>query len=57
VEITPVVSIDRYTLGDGKPGPVTKRIQQQFMSIVTGRAPDPHHWLTPVPVAAGAASR
>lgn len=57
VEITPVVSVDRHTLGDGKPGPVTGRIQKQFMAIVTGRAPDTHGWLTPVPVTAGAAAR
>lgn len=56
-EVTPVLSIDRLTLGDGKPGRVTNLIRDQFFSIVTGRAKDKHGWLTAVPVAAGAASR
>lgn len=57
VEITPVVTIDRFVLGDGKPGPVSKLIKKQFMDTVTGKVPDKHGWLTAVPVAAGAGSR
>ncbi|MDA1082652.1 MAG: branched-chain amino acid transaminase [Gemmatimonadetes bacterium] len=55
VEITPVVSVDRHMLGDGKPGPITTKIRDRFMGIVTGRAPDPHGWLTSFPVSALAA--
>lgn len=57
VEITPVVTIDRFVLGDGKPGPVSKLIKKQSMDTVTGKVPDKHGWLTAVPVAAGAGSR
>ncbi|MBM4193491.1 MAG: branched-chain amino acid transaminase [Gemmatimonadetes bacterium] len=56
-EVTPVLSVDRHLLGDGTPGPVTTRIRSAFMSLVTGRAPDPHKWLTHVPVTAGAGAK
>jgi branched-chain amino acid aminotransferase len=48
-EITPVKSIDRLPVGDGKPGPVTRAIQQAFMGIAKGQAADRFGWLTPVP--------
>ena len=51
VEITPVRSVDRLPVGDGKPGPITRRIQQRFMSLVTGRSEDRHGWLTHVSMA------
>ena len=46
VEITPVVSVDKITVGDGKPGPVTKRIQREFFNVINGTVPDTHGWLT-----------
>ena len=49
VEVTPIRSIDRITVGDGRRGPVTAAIQKQFFGIITGDIPDTHHWLTPVP--------
>lgn len=48
VEITPIRSIDRMTIGDGRRGPVTEQLQRQFFDIVTGRSEDPYGWLTPV---------
>jgi branched-chain amino acid aminotransferase len=47
-EITPVRSVDRLPVGDGKRGPVTKAIQQQFFGIVEGELDDRYQWLTPV---------
>jgi branched-chain amino acid aminotransferase len=47
-EITPVRSVDRMPVGDGKRGPITKAIQQQFFGIVEGELEDRYHWLTPV---------
>jgi branched-chain amino acid aminotransferase len=47
-EITPIRSIDRITIGGGAAGPVTRRIQQRFLAIVRGEAPDEHGWLTHV---------
>ena len=55
VEVTPITSVDRITVGDGTRGPVTRAIQEAFFGIVRGEAPDRHGWLTLVPKAAGAA--
>lgn len=54
VEVTPIRSVDRVAVGDGKPGRVTKRLQDEFLGIAGGRIADRHGWLTPVPVTAGA---
>ncbi len=48
-EITPVRSVDRIPVGEGKPGPVTRAVQEQFFGITSGRLPDRHGWLTRVP--------
>ncbi len=52
-EITPIRSVDKIPVGSGKPGPITRAIQDQYLGIATGRIPDRHQWLTPVPVAVG----
>ena len=43
-EITPIRSVDRFPIGDGKPGPITKEAQQRFFDIVKN-ANDPRGWL------------
>jgi branched-chain amino acid aminotransferase len=45
-EVTPVRSIDRITIGNGKRGPMTTQIQQRFMDLVHGNAADPYGWMT-----------
>jgi branched-chain amino acid aminotransferase len=45
-EITPIRSVDRIVVGQGKPGPITKKLQERFLSIVEGRAEDRYGWLT-----------
>lgn len=47
-EVTPVVELDDRKIADGKPGPLTRRIQQTFFDAVYGRSPEWAHWLTPV---------
>lgn len=44
-EITPVRSIDRIPVGDGKPGPVTQELQKRFFEVVH-EGIDKYHWLT-----------
>lgn len=44
-EVTPIRSVDRIPVGEGKAGPVTLSIQKRFMEIVRGKAPDTHGWL------------
>jgi len=45
-EITPVRSIDRIRIGTGRRGPITKRLQEEFFAIATGRKEAPGDWLT-----------
>ena len=47
-EITPIRSIDRITIGQGRRGPVTERLQKEFFAILDGTRPDTHGWLSPV---------
>lgn len=47
-EVTPIRSVDGRPVGDGARGPVTRRIQDAFFGVATGRAPDPHGWRTNV---------
>jgi branched-chain amino acid aminotransferase len=56
-EVTPVRSIDRYKIGAGVCGPVTRRLQKEFFDIVEGRKQDRHAWLTPVNVPVPAAAK
>jgi branched-chain amino acid aminotransferase len=57
VEVTPIRSVDRITIGNGTRGPITKRIQDEFFAITSGRKPDRHNWLTPVGVPTPAVAR
>lgn len=45
-ELTPVRSVDRLPVGDGKVGPITRRLQQEYLDIVNGRVADAYGWLT-----------
>lgn len=49
-EVTPIRSIDKITIGPGKAGPITKRLQKAFFDIIEGRTEDRYGWLTRVPV-------
>jgi branched-chain amino acid aminotransferase len=55
-EVTPINSVDRYEVGDGKPGPLTRRIQTLYFDLVSGGLPQYRHWLTPVLGSAARAS-
>jgi branched-chain amino acid aminotransferase len=45
-EITPVVEVDRRRIGDGRPGPVTRALQQRFFACVRGEDASHADWLT-----------
>lgn len=47
-EITPIRSVDRITVGSGKCGEMTKRLQKEFFDIILARRPAPGDadWLT-----------
>lgn len=47
-ELTPIRSVDRIQTGEGKPGPITRAIQEQFLGIAKGKIEDRYGWLTPI---------
>jgi branched-chain amino acid aminotransferase len=47
-EVTPIVSIDRFPLGDGGVGPITQRLLTAYMNVVRGTDPRCPEWRTPV---------
>jgi branched-chain amino acid aminotransferase len=48
VEITPIKALDGRVVGDGTPGPITRRLQEVFFDAVHGRLPQYRAWLSPV---------
>jgi len=44
-EVTPVRMVDDKPVGDGKPGPITRRAQERFMFVATGRDESHSEWL------------
>ncbi len=45
-EITPVTKIDNLPVGNGKRGEITKRLQDAFFDIISGKIEDKYGWLT-----------
>ncbi len=45
-EITPIRSVDKITIGNGRRGPVVKRLQDEFFAYINGERKDKYHWLT-----------
>jgi branched-chain amino acid aminotransferase len=51
-ELTPVREIDDHAVGTGRPGEITRAVQDAFEDALHGRTPRYHEWLDPVPVTA-----
>jgi branched-chain amino acid aminotransferase len=47
-EVTPIRELDGRTIGDGRRGPITARIQQAFFDCVNGKAERHRDWLSPI---------
>jgi branched-chain amino acid aminotransferase len=47
-EVTPIRELDGRSIGAGRAGPVTKKLQKAFFDVVTGKDRKRRHWLTPV---------
>jgi branched-chain amino acid aminotransferase len=45
-EVTPIRSVDRIDIGEGRAGPVTLALQRAFLELVKGERDDPHGWLS-----------
>ena len=44
-EVTPIRELDDRVIGNGGRGPITKKIQDLFFDVVSGKAPPYSHWL------------
>ena len=47
-EVTPIREVDGRTIGSGKTGPVTARLQKAFFDVVNGNNDKYRDWLAPV---------
>ena len=45
-EVTPIREVDGRSIGNGRPGPVTKKLQKLFFQIVKGESKAYKSWLT-----------
>ena len=46
VEVTAIREVDGHVVGNGKPGPITRRIQDTFNQAVRGELPQYRRWLS-----------
>ncbi len=45
-EVTPIREVDGKTIGTGKPGPVTRQLQDMYFKVISGQDARYDHWLT-----------
>jgi branched-chain amino acid aminotransferase len=45
-EVTPIREVDRRTIGAGRRGPLTKRLQAAYFDVVAGRERKYERWLS-----------
>lgn len=45
MEITPILDLDQYRIGNGAAGPMTLAIHRAYLDIVTNTVPDRNNWL------------
>lgn len=55
-ELTPIRSVDRIPVGEGKPGPITRAIQAEYLGLARGTLSDRWNWRTIVPSAGPSSS-
>lgn len=48
MEITPILSIDRYTIGTGDSGEITKDLHMIYLEAVQGKLKEKKAWVTPI---------
>ena len=50
VEISPLVSIDQYAIGDATPGPISRLILKKYLEAASGLNNKYRHWVRPVAI-------
>lgn len=48
MELTPVLSIDRYVIGNGATGKLTSALQRNYLDVVKGINTNYTNWITPI---------
>ena len=48
MEMTPVLSVDRYAIGDGETGVITKELHMTYLDVVRGKVDQFKDWVTPI---------
>ena len=48
LEVTPILSVDRYVVGNGKVGDLTAKLQHVYDQVIRGNNPTYADWLLPV---------
>lgn len=46
MEVTPVLSVDKYVVGNGMRGALTKAVHEEYLKVVSGRLEKHKSWLT-----------
>ena len=48
MEMTPVLSVDKYTIGNGEAGKITKDLHMTYLDVVRGKVEQFKEWVTPI---------
>ncbi len=48
MEITPVLSVDKYVVGNGEKGEITTKLHKMYLDAAQGKLDDFKDWLTPI---------
>ena len=48
MEMTPVLSVDKYVIGDGETGMITKDLHMTYLDVVRGKVEEFKNWVTPI---------
>ena len=48
MEMTPVLSVDKYVIGNGDTGAITKKLHMTYLDVVGGKVDEFKDWVTPI---------
>lgn len=48
MEMTPVLSVDKYVIGNGDTGAITKELHKTYLDVVRGKVEQFKDWVTPI---------
>ena len=48
MEVTPVLSVDKYVVGNGENGPLTEKLHKAYLDAVRGLNKEFKNWATPI---------